>query len=57
MRDPGNDLLGRLGILLVVLYQRVANAVVHVLDVASSPSLWAVYVGANRLPAALAHVC
>ncbi|MDH4217308.1 MAG: CPBP family intramembrane metalloprotease [Candidatus Aminicenantes bacterium] len=40
-------------ILLVVLYHLVANAVVYVLNIPGSPSLWAVYVGLNWLLAAL----
>jgi membrane protease YdiL (CAAX protease family) len=40
-------------ILLVVLYHLVYNTVVYVLNIASSPSLWAVYVGLLWLLAAL----
>ncbi len=40
-------------ILLVVLYHLVYNAVVYVLNIPGSPSLWAVYIGLNWLLAAL----
>ena len=40
-------------ILLVVLFHLVANAAVYVLNIPSSPSLWAIYVGMNWLLAAL----
>lgn len=40
-------------ILLVVLFQFVANAAVEVLNIPGSLSLWAIYVGMNWLLAAL----
>ena len=40
-------------ILLVVLLHLVCNAVVYVLNIPGSPSLWAIYVGMNWLLAAL----
>ena len=40
-------------ILLVVLYHLVYNTVIHVLNIAGSPSLWAVYVGLLWLLAVL----
>jgi membrane protease YdiL (CAAX protease family) len=40
-------------ILLVVLYHMVYNAVIHVLNIPGSRSLWVVYVGLNWLIAAL----
>ncbi len=43
-------------ILLVVLYHFVANTVVYVLNIPSSPSLWAVYIGLNWLLAVLVVV-
>jgi membrane protease YdiL (CAAX protease family) len=43
-------------ILLVVLYHLVSNAVVTVLNIPGSSSLWAVYVGLNWLLAALVVV-
>jgi membrane protease YdiL (CAAX protease family) len=44
---------GRGSILLVVLFHFVANAVVEVLSIPGSTSLWAVYVGVNWLLAVL----
>jgi membrane protease YdiL (CAAX protease family) len=40
-------------ILLVVLYHLIYNAVVYVLNIPGTPSLWATYVGLNWLLAAL----